>query len=224
MVPFAEIYERAALRKGGSSALDSLLAKPKTARALKRVSDDRYLSEMTACVFRSGFVWRVIEAKWPAFEEVFHGFDSMSCAMLDDEALDLIAQDERIVRHTKKVYAVRNNALYVREVRDTHGSFAAYIADWPVTDIVGLWADMKQRGDRLGGQTGRYFLRFMGKDSPILSPDVVAALIAAGVVEKAPTSKKALAQLQGALNRWMEESGRSLTEISRILAFSTGDG
>lgn len=224
MVPFAEIYDRAAQRKGGPAALDAMLAKPKSVRALKRISDDRYLSEMTACVFRSGFVWKVIEAKWPAFETVFHGFDSMSCAMLDDEALDLIAQDARIVRHAKKVYAVRNNALYVREVKDSHGSFAAYIAEWPETDIVGLWTEMKKRGDRLGGQTGRYFLRFMGKDSPILSRDVVAALVAAGVVDKEPTSQKALGQLQEALNGWMAESGRSLTEISRILAFSTGAG
>jgi len=88
---------------------------------------------------------------------------------------------------------------------------------------VGLWAEMKQRGDRLGGQTGRYFLRFMGKDTPVLSRDVVRALIEAEVVEKEPTSKKALNQMQAALNEWMDESGRSLTEISRVLAMSTGD-
>lgn len=223
MVPFADIFERAALRKGGPKALEALLSKPRSARSLKRTSDDRYLSEMTACVFRSGFVWRVIEAKWPAFEEVFHGFDSMACAMLSDEELELIAQDTRIVRHEKKVHAVRNNALFVREMKAAHGSFSNYIADWPETDIVGLWADLKQRGDRLGGQTGRYFLRFMGKDTLILSQDVVAALVQAGVVDKAPTSKKALAAMQDALNEWMAQSGRSLTEISRILAYSVGE-
>ncbi len=223
MTGFGEIYERAAARKGGAKALDAMLVRPKTARSLKRITDDRYLSEMTACVFRSGFVWRIIENKWPAFEEVFHGFDSMACAMLGDEELEEIAQDARIVRHAKKIHAVRNNALFVRDVKEQHGSFAAYIADWPVSDIVGLWADLKKRGDRLGGQTGRYFLRFMGKDTPVLSRDVVAALIQAGVIDKDPTSKKALGQVQAALNEWMDESGRSLTEISRVLAFSTGE-
>ena len=224
MAEFAEIYERAALRKGGTKALDAMLTAPKSARSLKRITDDRYLSEMTACVFRSGFVWKIVEAKWPAFEDVFHGFDSMACAMLGDEELEEIAQDTRIIRHAKKIHAVRNNALFVRDVKESHGSFAAYIADWPVTDITGLWADMKKRGDRLGGQTGRYFLRFMGKDTPILSRDVVAALIQAGVIDKDPTSKKAMAQLQASLNAWMEESGRSLTEISRVLAMSVGEG
>ena len=53
---FDAIYERAALRKGGSEALEAMLSKPRTPRGLKRITDDRYLSEMTACVFRSGFV------------------------------------------------------------------------------------------------------------------------------------------------------------------------
>ena len=223
MTKFSEIYARAALRKGGENALEALLDKPRTPRGLKRITDDRYLAEMTACVFRSGFVWRIIENKWPAFEEVFHEFDTMACAMLGDEELEALAQDARIVRHAKKIHAVRNNALFIREVKEEQGSFGAWIADWPVTDIVGLWAEMKKRGDRLGGQTGRYFLRFMGKDTPVLSRDVVRALIEADVVEKEPTSKKALNQMQAALNDWMDESGRSLTEISRVLAFSTGD-
>lgn len=223
MSGFAEIYERAAARKGGAKALDAMLSKPKSSASLKRVTDDRYLSEMTACVFRSGFVWKIIETKWPAFEEVFHEFDTMACAMLGDEELEEIVLDARIVRHAKKIHAVRNNALFVREIKAEHGSFGSWIADWPVTDIVGLWAEMKKRGDRLGGQTGRYFLRFMGKDTPLLSRDVVRALVMAGVVEKEPTGKKALAQMQSVLNDWMDESGRSMTEISRVLAFSTGE-
>lgn len=223
MTRFSEIYKQAAKRKGGTKALEAMLDKPRTPRGLKRITDDRYLSEMTACVFRSGFVWRIIENKWPAFEEVFHEFDTMACAMLGDEELETLAQDARIVRHAKKINAVRNNALFIRDIKEEHGTFGAWIADWPVTDIVGLWLEMKKRGDRLGGQTGRYFLRFMGKDTPVLSRDVVRALIEANVVEKEPTSKKALNQMQTALNAWMDESGRSLTEISRVLAFSTGD-
>ena len=223
MTRFSEIYKQAAKRKGGTKALEAMLDKPRTPRGLKRITDDRYLSEMTACVFRSGFVWRIIENKWPAFEEVFHEFDTMACAMLGDEELETLAQDARIVRHAKKINAVRNNALFIRDIKEEHGTFGAWIADWPVTDIVGLWLEMKKRGDRLGGQTGRYFLRFMGKDTPVLSRDVVRALIEADVVEKEPTSKKALNQMQTALNAWMDESGRSLTEISRVLAFSTGD-
>jgi 3-methyladenine DNA glycosylase Tag len=79
---------------------------------------------------------------------------------------------------------------------------------------------MKKRGARLGGATGQYFLRFMGVDSFILSRDVTARLIAEGVIDKSPTSKRAMTAVQAAFNQWQEQSGRSLTEISRILAMS----
>ena len=49
---------------------------------------------------------------------------------------------------------------------------------------------------------------------------MVDRLIAEGVIDKQPTSKKALADIQSAFNVWMEQSGRSLTEISRTLAMS----
>jgi 3-methyladenine DNA glycosylase Tag len=219
---FAAIYQRAAKRKGGVDALEALLPKPKTAAQLKRVADDRYLAEMTKCVFRSGFVWQVIENKWPGFEAAFAGFDVMSCAMLSDEDLERLAADTRIVRNAAKIASVRSNANFIRELRASHGSCGAYLAAWPVDDIVGLWHELKQRGARLGGNTGAFFLRFVGKDTFMLSADVVAALQQQKVVDKAPTSRKALAAVQAAFNGWREESGRSLAEISRTLACSVG--
>ena len=211
------------MRKGGEAELEALLPKAKTARSLKRISDDRYLAEMAACVFRSGFVWKIIENKWPAFEEAFQEFDTMACAMLADEDLERLQGNAAIVRHAAKIRSVRNNAIFIRTIKDEQGSFANYIADWPVDDIVGLWQELKRQGDRLGGQTGRYFLRFMGKDTPMLSRDVVRALIEQRVVDKAPTSKKALAQVQEAFNTWSQESGRALCQISRVLACSVDD-
>ena len=217
---FETIYERAAARKGGHAALEDLLPNPATADTLKAMPDDRYLVEMTKCVFRSGFVWRVVENKWPGFEEAFSNFDVTTCAMLSDEDLERFAQDTRIVRNAKKIQSVRKNAQYVGEVRDSHGGFGRYIADWPTSDIVGLWDELKTRGERLGGQTGRFMLRFVGKDTPMLSSDVVKALIGMGVVEKNPTSKKDLAAVQTAFNQWHDESGRPYCQISRTLACS----
>mgnify|MGYP007089314783 CR=1 FL=1 len=63
-------------------------------------------------------------------------------------------------------------------------------------------------------------LRIMGCDSFILSPDVIARLVAEGIVDTAPTSKRDLAIVQDAFNAWSAQSGRSLTEISQVLAFS----
>lgn len=222
MEPFTSIFQRAAERKGGEAALEALLPAVKTPRQLKRAADSFYLAEMTKCVFRSGFVWRIIENKWPGFTAAFHDFDVTRCAMLSDEELEALAQNEQIVRHAKKIHAVRNNARFVLEVRETQGSFGAYLAEWPQDNVAGLWDDLKSRGDRLGGQTGRYFLRFVGKDTPLFSNDVVQALIDQEVIDKTPTSKRALAQVQSAFNQWHAESDRPFSHISRILACSVG--
>ena len=220
MDTFASIFELAAQRKGGEAALEKLLAKPKSRAALARVKDADVLAEMTKCVFRSGFVWKIIENKWPGFEAAFDGFDVASCAMLSDEDLERLQQDTAIVRHAKKIASVRNNAQYILDVRAEQGSFGKFLADWPEDDFVELWDELKKNGDRLGGQTGRFFLRFIGRDTPMLSGDVVKALINQGVIDKQPTSKAALRAVQQAFNQWRQESGRSYNEISRILACS----
>ena len=79
---------------------------------------------------------------------------------------------------------------------------------------------MKARGSRLGGATAAYVLRFMGRDTFLLGGDVAVALVREGVVAKAPSSKRDLQAVQAAFNRWREEAGLPLSQISMILAIS----
>lgn len=222
MQHFDDIYARAAARKGGERALEQLLVPVRDTTDLRTISDADVLAEMTACVFRAGFVWRVITAKWPGFQSAFHDFDVTRCAMLSDEEIEDLTGNTDIVRHGTKIASVRANALYILDIRAEHGSFGTFMANWPDSDFVGLWLHLKKHGSRLGGQTGRYCLRFLGYDTPILSRDVVAALIGAGVVDKEPTSKRDLTAMQDAFNSWREQSDRSSREISRLLALSVG--
>ena len=220
MTRFDDILDRAIARCGGAGQLAERLPAAKSARALTRITDDRWLAAMTRSVFRAGFAWKVVDAKWDGFELAFHGFDSMACAMLSDEDLEALHHDVRIIRHGTKIRSVRDNAVFVRQMKDVHGTFARFIADWPVTDITGLWAALKSGGARLGGNTGPMTLRGMGKDTFLITRDVSVALVAAGVVDKAPSGKGALKKVQQAFNTWQVESGRPLCQISRILALS----
>ncbi|MDL2409113.1 hypothetical protein PY650_26450 [Rhizobium calliandrae] len=83
-----------------------------------------------------------------------------------------------------------------------------------------MLAILKARASHLGGETAGRFLRAIGKPTLILTRDVVLALIREGVVDRAPTSKRDLLSAQAAFNRWSAESGRDLTQISRVLAMS----
>lgn len=224
MESFSDIYARAAARKGGTDALEALLAgaEVKSPEEIAAMGDDRILSEFSRRVFQAGFNWKVIDSKWDGFETAFHGFDIGRNAFMSDDDLDAHLKDKGIVRHAKKILSVRDNAIFLADLAKEHGSAAKAIGCWPADDLIGLWDVMKKRGARLGGATGQYSLRFLGKESFILSRDVTAALIAAGVVDKPPTSKGALKAVQQAFNDWKAESGETMTRISRVLALSTG--
>ncbi|MBO9411247.1 MULTISPECIES: DNA-3-methyladenine glycosylase I [unclassified Ruegeria] len=216
---FDDIFRMAADRHGGADALNSQLETPKSPEELADLPEDRWLSVMTKCIFQAGFSWKVIESKWDGFEAAFDGFDVGRCAFMDDEKFDSLLQDTRIVRNGTKIAAVRDNAAFLLELREEGGA-GRVLGGWPSTDFVGLLEMLRKRGARLGGTSAQIAMRFAGRDSFILSQDVTARLIAEGVVDKAPTSKKAMKAVQAAFNTWMDQSGRSLTEISRVLAMS----
>jgi 3-methyladenine DNA glycosylase Tag len=222
MTSFARLYERASARKGGDAALEALIPKPKAASALARIPDDRWLSGMAQAVFRTGINWKVVENKWPGIEAAFDGFVPRAVAFLSDDDLDALLKDTRVIRHWRKLQAIRTNAQYLVDRAAEHGTAAKYFAHYPSSDYVGLLQDLKTRAAFLGGTTGQYFLREMGRDSFILSKDVVAALQREKVFTGSPSSKYSLAAIQAAFNEWVADGGRSLTRVSRVLAFTVG--
>lgn len=223
MDTFETLWDRACTRHDGEGSVRDQLPTPRSRRALQATPDDRYLAEMAKAIFRSGFVWRVVESKWPGFEEAFHEFDPGKVAQLTRTELAELAEDTRIIRHRKKIDAVRENARFLVETGMEHGSFGRFLADWDSRNIVGLWIHLRKNAARLGGNTGPYFLRFVGKDTFLLSRDVVASLIRQKIVDKPPTSQRDLHAVQNAFNQWADESGRPLCQISRILAMSEGE-
>lgn len=220
---FSTIYQRAAERKGGDAALESLLGQALTTAQLQRYSSADWLSAFSKKVFQSGFVWRIVEQKWPGFREVFFDFQPEKILLLSDEMLAAKATDPRIIRNAGKVLSIQANALMIHELTLEHGDFPALIAQWPAEQIIDLWALLKKRGARLGGNTGAYSLRAMGKDTFLLSQDVEAYLRAYQVIDGGLTSQTSLKKIQAQFNDWQQQSGRSLQQISQIVALSGGD-
>jgi 3-methyladenine DNA glycosylase Tag len=221
---FGKIRARAAGRKGGDAVLQSLLGPVPDNASLAGLPDDRILSLMSERVFSAGFVWRVIQEKWPGFEEAFLGFEPKRLLFQPDDYWHELAADKRIVRNPQKIRAVRDNAAFVSRVSAEHGSFGRFLAEWPGDDQAGLMAFLGKNGTRLGSNTGQYFLRWAGWDAFILSPDMVLALRDAGLdIAENPTSRKDLATVQGQMNRWAGETGLPYAHLSRILAMSIGE-
>jgi 3-methyladenine DNA glycosylase Tag len=224
MPSFEKIRARAAARKGGEAVLQSLLGTVPDNGTVAGIPDDRILSTMAGRVFAAGFVWRVIAEKWPGFEEAFLHFEPKALLFQPDDFWHDLASDRRIVRNPQKIKAVRENAVFLERVSKEHGSFGKFLAVWPRDDQIGLLAYLGKYGSRLGGNTGQYFLRWIGWDSFVISRDMAAALRDAGLdIVEIPTSKKDLATIQTQMNAWAAETGLAYTHLSRILAMSVGE-
>ncbi|MFK8019467.1 MAG: DNA-3-methyladenine glycosylase I [Pseudomonadales bacterium] len=224
MQKFKTIYARALKRKGDEKQLKRFLPKAVSTKKLAKVTDDRCLSEMSRCVFQAGFVWRVVNKKWPDFEKVFFGFAPEKLVLLSPEQIENIGKNPAIIRNMQKIISVQKNAQMILDQAKEHGSFAGLISQWPTDDQVNLFKYLKQRGSRLGGATGPRALRNLGYDTFMFSGDVVKAVQLAGVdIADQPSSQKDMRAMQEAFNQWHKETGLPYSHLSRIAACSVGE-
>jgi 3-methyladenine DNA glycosylase Tag len=219
VVAFAKI-RAAAVKRLGREALEARLPAVKSAAELRKTADDRYLSLMSLRIFRAGLKHSVVDAKWPAFEEAFHGFDPRRIRAMSEEAIERMMGDDRLIRHLGKLRAIHANAAAMAGLADEQDGFGGYLAAWPGTDIVGLWDDLGKRFRQLGGNSAAMFLRMAGKDTFVISESVAAALPHWGVLAGPPKSKADRATIQAAFNTWAEETEAPLAHLSMTLAAS----
>jgi 3-methyladenine DNA glycosylase Tag len=220
-VEFTAILDTARARHG-AGAIEARLPQPKTASELVAIPDDRYLSQMSLRIFRAGLKHSVVDAKWPAFEEVFEGFDPRRVRTMPDEALEKLLGDARLIRHWGKLKSVRDNAAAMLAIGEEFGSVGAWLATWPGSNIVGLWEALADRFSQMGGASGPMFLRMVGKDTFVLSKSVIAGL-KHWVAMPTPKNRADRAAAQAHFNAWSAETGRPLSQLSLILALSVDD-
>jgi 3-methyladenine DNA glycosylase Tag len=218
---YSWLYDIVRKRFESDKAMEAFLPTALTNEALKAKGDDRYLSAMSQRVFRAGMQHSVVDAKWPAFEEVFWGFVPEKMVWLDPEKIESHMRNDRIIRHRTKMLTIPRNAQFILDIRQEYGcSFGEFIASWPVSDIIGLWRLLAKRGSRLGGRSAAGFLRLVGKDTFLLTTDVVGRLIASGIIDNEPTSQRDLQTVQNTFNELQQASGRPLCQLSLMLSLS----
>jgi 3-methyladenine DNA glycosylase Tag len=220
VIPFEAVEERARERVGGMQALAQRLPMPKSAEQLREVGDDRYLSLMSQRIFRAGLKHSLVDARWPAFEEVFFGFEPARVVAMPDEELEALLGDQRLIRHWGKLKAVHANAAAIVQLARETGGMGAYLATWPRDDVVGLWDDLGKRFSQVGGNSGPYFLRMAGKDTFLLTEAVVKALNHWDAFAGTPKSKADRRRVQQVFNAWHQGTSRPLCQLSMILAAS----
>ncbi len=94
------------------------------------VSDDRVLFERQCLeVMQAGLSWELILKRRTGMTEAFDRFEPSVVAAYGEADVARLLDDARIIRNRRKVAAIIENARRVMGLRESHGSFAAWIAE-----------------------------------------------------------------------------------------------
>lgn len=134
--------------------------------------------------FQAGLSWLTILKKRPAFRQAFHDFDPDVVARYDDDDIERLMADAGIVRNSRKILAVINNAQATINLRDA-GGLAKLIWSYqqqedPVLDAEGNPPSQSEGSVALAKELKRHGFRFVGPTT------VFAMMEAVGVVNTFP--------------------------------------
>ena len=126
-------------------------------------ADESVLFErLTLEINQAGLSWLTVLKKREAFRAAFARFDVDRVAGFGDAEIARLLQDAAIVRNRQKIGAVIANAHRIRELRDSHGSFHAWLEahhPLPLDD----WTRLFRRTFRFtGGLIVHEFLMSLG--------------------------------------------------------------
>lgn len=110
------------------------------------VHDDRHLFEMLILEgAQAGLSWETILKRREGYRQAFHRFEPDKVAAMSDHELDLLRENDKIIRNRLKIYAARQNAIAFLKIRKEFGSFDRYL--WGFVDgkpIINHWAHFKE--------------------------------------------------------------------------------
>jgi DNA-3-methyladenine glycosylase I len=125
-------------------------------------ADDALFERLSLELNQAGLSWVTILKKRSGFRAAFHGFDIDRVAAYGEADRARLLADAAIVRNRLKVGAVIENARALQRIRQTHGSFAAWLDEHHPRPKV-EWVKLFKRTFRfMGGEIVGEFLMSTG--------------------------------------------------------------
>jgi DNA-3-methyladenine glycosylase I len=92
------------------------------------VHDDRLLFEaLTLQGAQAGLSWTTVLKKRDGYRVAFDHFDIVKVARYDNEKIEELMQDSRIIKNRRKIESAIGNARAILEVQKEFGSFDSYL-------------------------------------------------------------------------------------------------
>ena len=125
--------------------------------------------------FQAGLSWECVLNKREDFRLAFDNFDIDKIVEYDDEKINELMQNPKIIRNRLKILSAINNSKVFKEIQKEYGSFSKYI--WSFTNNTVIYevgkvssdlsdmvsSDLKKRGMKFVGTTIIYsYLQAIG--------------------------------------------------------------
>lgn len=134
------------------------------------VYDDRKLFEMLCLEgAQAGLSWLTILKRREGYLAAFDQFEAEKIVQYDEEKLEALRNDERIIRNRLKIKSVVTNAECFLSIQKQYGSFSNYI--WSFVDhkpVINSWESFEQvpvtteTSDRMSKQLKKDGFKFIG--------------------------------------------------------------
>lgn len=129
-------------------------------------------------IFHIGLSWQLVLSKYNDFMEAFDDFNYQVVSEYDQQKIEELMNNEKIIRYRRKIEATINNAKQFMKVQEEFGQFSDYIwsftngeqvirdsderlTDSPLSDQV--TKDLKKRGFKFVGSVTIYsYLQAIG--------------------------------------------------------------
>ncbi len=126
-------------------------------------ADERVLFERLVLeINQAGLSWETILNKRDGFRRAYRGFDVDTVAGFGEQDVELLLLDAGIIRNRMKVNAAITNARRIIEIRETHGSFAAWLDAHHPLDKAEWVKLFKKNFKFVGGEIVGEFLMSLG--------------------------------------------------------------
>lgn len=138
--------------------------------------NEKYLFEMLILEsFQAGLSWECILNKRADFEKAYDNFDIDKICNYDDNKVQKLLQNEKIIRNKLKIKASVNNAKIFKGIQKEYGTFYNYLSNFTENKIIyeldkttnqlsdNLSKDLQKRGMKFVGSTIIYsYLQAIG--------------------------------------------------------------
>ena len=142
---------------------------------IPKYEDNMLLELLILESFQAGLSWECVLNKREDFRVAFDNFDIDKVITYDDEKINELMQNRKIIRNRLKILSAINNSKVFKEIQTEYGSFSEYIWSFSnntviyevgkvsseLSDMVS--SDLKKRGMKFVGTTIIYsYLQAIG--------------------------------------------------------------